>query len=347
MRLEISHDWHTADSCWISSSSSSSSSDDAETTLHADVAKLSGGGWEVGGKDASWFEVERGVGDSIAVRCPRRSQATLFRAPQRVIDFSRQLLSADLASSGLLVAAGGVDGSLTIANASTGDEMLSLEGHLGDVNVAKFFPSSRVLLSGGSDMVLRVWSVEENDGRCAAILRGHTGGVLGVGMLDRGRNVVSCSRDGSVRLWDCSTSQTVSHWALSASSALNAICIVNNGTRSSPLTTEEGAVGGDADADASAIVFAAGEDGALTGLDLRSPSPALTLQSAGATAINCVTEFNAAAGHGSGGGIACGQGMYSILYYFVCVCVCVLTSTVSLQCCFGRNSHSSCPRTTT
>lgn len=28
-------------------------------------------------------------------------------------------------------------------------------------------------------------------------------GILGTDVIDRGRNIVSCSRDGTARLWDC------------------------------------------------------------------------------------------------------------------------------------------------
>lgn len=49
-----------------------------------------------------------------------------------------------------------------------------LEGHAGDVNTCQFYPSGLVVLSGGLDTQLKIWSVE--DGSCPRTLRGHEGG---------------------------------------------------------------------------------------------------------------------------------------------------------------------------
>lgn len=43
-----------------------------------------------------------------------------------------------------------------------------------DVETCRFFPSGIVVLSGGSDMRLKIWSAQ--DGTCPRTLIGHTGG---------------------------------------------------------------------------------------------------------------------------------------------------------------------------
>ena len=50
----------------------------------------------------------------------------------------------------------------------------NLKGHVSDINFCRFFPSGVVILSGGADMMLKVWSAET--GQCAATFTGHTGG---------------------------------------------------------------------------------------------------------------------------------------------------------------------------
>ena len=50
-----------------------------------------------------------------------------------------------------------------------------LQGHISDVNTCKFFPSGKVVLSGGADLRLKIWSAE--DGSCPVTLKGHTGGI--------------------------------------------------------------------------------------------------------------------------------------------------------------------------
>jgi WD40 repeat protein len=50
-----------------------------------------------------------------------------------------------------------------------------LDGHCGDVNTCRFFPSGVVVLSGGADCQLKIWSAET--GKCAATLIGHQAGI--------------------------------------------------------------------------------------------------------------------------------------------------------------------------
>ncbi|KAB1272225.1 Proteasomal ATPase-associated factor 1 [Camelus dromedarius] len=54
------------------------------------------------------------------------------------------------------------------------------------------------------DAQLKIWSAE--DASCVVTFKGHKGGILDTAIVDRGRNVVSGSRDGTARLWDCGRS---------------------------------------------------------------------------------------------------------------------------------------------
>ena len=49
-----------------------------------------------------------------------------------------------------------------------------LTGHFGDVYSCRFFPSGLVILTGGADTQLKIWSAE--NGQCAATLTGHKAG---------------------------------------------------------------------------------------------------------------------------------------------------------------------------
>ena len=49
-----------------------------------------------------------------------------------------------------------------------------LSGHYGDVYTCRFFPSGIVVLTGGADTQLKIWSAET--GQCAATLTGHKAG---------------------------------------------------------------------------------------------------------------------------------------------------------------------------
>ena len=48
-------------------------------------------------------------------------------------------------------------------------------------------------------------------------------GILDVAIVERGRNVVSSSRDGTARLWDCGKSTCLGKYA--AESVINACCL--------------------------------------------------------------------------------------------------------------------------
>lgn len=50
-----------------------------------------------------------------------------------------------------------------------------LEGHVYDVNCCRFFPSGLVVLSGGMDAQLKIWSAE--DASCVVTFKGHKGGT--------------------------------------------------------------------------------------------------------------------------------------------------------------------------
>ncbi len=101
----------------------------------------------------------------------------------------------------------------------------SFEGHASEVYCSKFFPSGLVVLTGGADMQLKIWSAIS--GECAATLQpglagagptssthaepgGHRAGVMDIDFVDRGKNVVAVDRGGWLRLWDVSSQVRIS-----------------------------------------------------------------------------------------------------------------------------------------
>lgn len=52
---------------------------------------------------------------------------------------------------------------------------MTLKGHLSDVTTVQFFPSNLVVLTGGSDFLLKIWSVL--NGSNPVTLQGHTSGM--------------------------------------------------------------------------------------------------------------------------------------------------------------------------
>jgi proteasomal ATPase-associated factor 1 len=63
-----------------------------------------------------------------------------------------------------------------LGNIAEGEVQKTLTGHLSDVTTVQFFPSNLVLLSGGADFQLKIWSAI--DGSNPVTLKGHTSGTL-------------------------------------------------------------------------------------------------------------------------------------------------------------------------
>jgi WD40 repeat protein len=64
-----------------------------------------------------------------------------------------QALSLDISPGGELGIVGGADGKLAVFLAEDGSVSRRLEGHVGDVDTCRFFPSGKVALS--ADLALR------------------------------------------------------------------------------------------------------------------------------------------------------------------------------------------------
>lgn len=180
---------------------------------------------------------------------------------------------------------------------------LRREPHVGDINALQMFPSDKVVLSCGGDFVLGVWDLAS--GRRAATLRGHQRGVLTAGIIDRGRNVVSGSSDGTVKLWEIASQTVIRDLYASTEDpttmrlAVNCVCVADGYTHAAPGPVPDPREVGTGDR----LVLAALESGAFCGLDPRAPK---------ATAFEVVA--------GTAGGVpataccACGSSLYACGY---------------------------------
>ena len=72
--------------------------------------------------------------------------------------------------------------------------------HRGEITVARFAPTTNVLMTGGRDKVARLW--DGATGEQLRVFRGHVGGVLDVAFSDSGNLVATASTDGTGRVWD-------------------------------------------------------------------------------------------------------------------------------------------------
>jgi WD40 repeat protein len=109
----------------------------------------------------------------------------------------------DLSPSGDRIAASRSDGGITVLDAASGDEILTLSGHGGQILSAAWSPGGDRLVTAGRDSYVRVWDVSPR----ARVLVGHAGAISGVDWSPSGDRLATASRDGTTRIWDAVTGE--------------------------------------------------------------------------------------------------------------------------------------------
>jgi proteasomal ATPase-associated factor 1 len=143
-----------------------------------------------------------------------------------------------------------------------------------------------VLLTSSSDHTLRIHDALSPALTTVRTLSAHTAAVTGVAIVDRGRNVLSSSKDGSVRLWDVGGAKEIAlrRWSTRAGTVA-VLCLdagdgwvgYESGWRGeghSQMPPAAGEVGTE-----NKLVFAGLQDGRVEGYDLRSKRSAFSFSS--------------------------------------------------------------------
>lgn len=81
----------------------------------------------------------------------------------------------------------------------TSTQILALEGHTNRVHSIDFAPDGQLLVSGGADKTVRLWSVPRRE--ALYTYQGHTSWVRHVAFSPVGETVASASNDTTVCLW--------------------------------------------------------------------------------------------------------------------------------------------------
>lgn len=142
-----------------------------------------------------------------------RGRTTIFVAPvgeKRIEGLMSAPRSFDVATDGTYAVADS-SGNLVISCASRGEVLKELKGHAMDIYRCMYFPKDVLILSGGMDMTLKLWT--SDTGICAATMRGHTQAITGLGILGIGRELLSCSNDGTARMWACKNQLNIETWS--------------------------------------------------------------------------------------------------------------------------------------
>jgi WD40 repeat protein len=96
-------------------------------------------------------------------------------------------------------------GEVTVWDAQSGQETLSLKLHTHQVNSVAFSPDGKRLVSGSHDKTLKVWDAQS--GQLILNLKGHSSAVFSVAFSPDGKRLVSGSADSTLKVWDAQSGQ--------------------------------------------------------------------------------------------------------------------------------------------
>jgi len=106
-------------------------------------------------------------------------------------------------SDGMRLASAGSgrdSGELFVWEVQSGQRVRAFAGHPGVVSAVGWGPSEELLVSGGSDGMLRWWEVDS--GQCVRMRKGHQGTIRSLKVSPDGSKLASCGDDGAILLWD-------------------------------------------------------------------------------------------------------------------------------------------------
>ncbi|HEY9638873.1 MAG TPA: NB-ARC domain-containing protein, partial [Coleofasciculaceae cyanobacterium] len=115
------------------------------------------------------------------------------------------VLTMVFSPDGTLLATGDIDGVIHLWLVSSGQPLLTLQGHQGWIWHLAFSPDGQMLASGSFDASIRLWNVQ--NGNCLHVLQGHISAVRSVSFSPQGDILASGSFDTSIRLWDVQSGQ--------------------------------------------------------------------------------------------------------------------------------------------
>eukprot|EP00088_Acartia_fossae_P064432 TRINITY_DN7927_c0_g1_i10.p1 TRINITY_DN7927_c0_g1~~TRINITY_DN7927_c0_g1_i10.p1 ORF type:complete len:381 (-),score=68.60 TRINITY_DN7927_c0_g1_i10:879-2021(-) len=149
------------------------------------------------------------------------SGGVTFLAPNKCFDFKKQITSISVSSGGLGLFS--TDNKAVIFDTQDGEVRREFTEHVAEIYCGRLFPSGIVGLTCGADMRLKIWSAA--DGKCPVTLVGHTKAVTDMDFIERGRNIISTSKDGCLKVWNAGSSSCTA--TIETGEILNSCCILN------------------------------------------------------------------------------------------------------------------------
>jgi hypothetical protein len=148
---------------------------------------------------------------------------------KRLEGHSAPVLDVVFSPDGKRALGGCADRTVRLWDLESGKELLKLGGHNSGVPRVAFSPDGRRALSGGHhpDPRICLWNLET--GALLKTLEGHASHAHGVAFLPDRERAVSCSFDGTIRLWDLESGQQTEE--IKARQEMHALALSSDGCR--------------------------------------------------------------------------------------------------------------------
>lgn len=111
--------------------------------------------------------------------------------------------SIAVSSDANIVAAATSENNIKLWKISPGDFLMTLTGHVRDVNCVAFSPDGTILASGDSAGNIKIWGMP--DGALLKTIKAHSDKVVSVAVGIDNKTLISGSSDKMVKMWDIST----------------------------------------------------------------------------------------------------------------------------------------------
>jgi WD40 repeat protein/serine/threonine protein kinase len=119
---------------------------------------------------------------------------------KRLKDGLNPTTSVAYSPDGTRIVSGDRFGVMTIWDAVSGQDILTLSGHSGPIMSVAFSPDGMRIVSGSMDKTLKVW--DATTGQNLHTLTGHNESVTSVAFSPDGRQILSASANGTLKIWD-------------------------------------------------------------------------------------------------------------------------------------------------
>jgi WD40 repeat protein len=126
--------------------------------------------------------------------------AKTFKSPDRSV------LSIALAPNGKTIVSNSGD-TIKMWSLATGQEIYTLKGHTGRVNIIAMTPDGQTLVSGSKDKTIKLWNLAR--GQEIRTLEEHSNSVNAFAISPDGKTLAIGSDDNTIKLWDLTTGQQI------------------------------------------------------------------------------------------------------------------------------------------